>query len=246
MLKKIVPKYNWDDIVLPPPVMKTLHSACDHAKELTLRNRGASILFHGPLGTGKTMAVHIMATELKVDLYRISLSQTVSKYIGETEKNLNQIFDRAVNLSCILFFDEADELFGKRTEVQDDYERYTSSNLDFVWRQVGGFQGISIFAINPIVRIDHRFLKRFDLHVEFPFPDDNQRIAIWKKQLSAIKPNHAGFLAKKFQLTGGGIRNAIQTANKMAKAEGDRVDIRHLESAAKKESQMTYRRLKKQ
>ena len=177
---------------------------------------GITVLFAGPPGTGKTMAAEVMAFRLKLPMYRIDLSQVVNKYIGETEKNLKRIFDAADVSDMVLFFDEADALFGKRTDVGDSKDRYANLEISYLLERMERFKGLAILATNRKTDLDHAFLRRIRHVIDFPVPDEAQRAAIW---LQVIPPSVAknstidiGFLAKQFPLAGGHIRSIIFNA----------------------------------
>ena len=183
LARKITPHYTWDDIVLPADRLRQLREICNQVKyrarvydewgfdrKLSL-GKGLNVLFAGPSGTGKTMAAEIMAGELGLDLYKIDLSTVVSKYIGETEKNLARIFDEAETTNAILFFDEADALFGKRSEVRDAHDRYANIEISYLLQRMEEYDGIVILATNLRKNMDEAFVRRMHFTVEFPFPD---------------------------------------------------------------------------
>ncbi|MEJ2747792.1 MAG: ATP-binding protein, partial [Anaerolineae bacterium] len=191
MAQKIDPLYTWDDIVLPDGAREQLRQLCARVKyhhqvwqtwgfdKRLSQGKGINVLFAGPSGTGKTMAAEIIANELGYELYKIDLSGVVSKYIGETEKNLNQIFAAAENASAILFFDEADALFGKRSEVRDAHDRYANIEVSFLLQKMEMFDGLSILASNLRQHLDDAFIRRLTDTVHFPFPDEKSRVEIW-------------------------------------------------------------------
>ena len=149
------------------------------------RGLGISALFSGPSGTGKTMAGEVLANELKLDLYRIDLSQVVSKYIGETEKNLRRVFDAAEEGGAILLFDEADALFGKRSEVKDSHDRYANIEVSYLLQRMEAYRGLAILTTNMKSALDTAFLRRMRFIVQFPFPDAAQREQIWRRVFPA-------------------------------------------------------------
>jgi SpoVK/Ycf46/Vps4 family AAA+-type ATPase len=171
---------------------------------------GLSVLFCGSPGTGKTMSAEVLAQELKLPMYRIDLSQVVNKYIGETEKNLKRIFDAAELQECILFFDEADALFGKRTDVKDAHDRFANIEISYLLERMERFKGLAILATNRRKDLDEAFMRRLRYLIEFPVPDFAERKRIW----SQVFPDNVDiseldlrFLARQFQLSGGYIRS---------------------------------------
>jgi len=220
-------KATWDDIVLPEDTASSLRQIADQARnrmqvyeawEFRRRmNRGLGInaLFAGESGTGKTMAAEVIANDLKLDLYRIDLSQVVSKYIGETEKNLRQLFDRAENGGALLFFDEADALFGKRSEVKDSHDRYANIEINYLLQRTEAYSGLAILATNMKSALDTAFMRRLRFIVTFPFPGVAERKLMWRKAWpDAIPKDGLDFdrLAR-LNLTGGSIHNiAINAA----------------------------------
>jgi vesicle-fusing ATPase len=194
-------------------------------------------LFAGPSGTGKTMAAEVLANELQLDLYRIDLSQVVSKYIGETEKNLNRIFGAAEANGAILLFDEADALFGKRSEVKDSHDRYANVEISYLLQRMEAYRGPAILTTNFRSSLDLAFLRRLRFVVEFPFPDAKQRAAIWERifpqqtPLSEVDSDRLARLA----LAGGAIRTIAINAAYSAAEEGTAVAQRHILAAARRE-----------
>jgi hypothetical protein len=192
LARKITPRYRWHDIVLPESQVEQLKEICLQARyrqvvfgnwgferKLSL-GKGLNALFAGPPGTGKTMAAEVLAAELKLDLYKIDLSQVINKYIGETEKNLDRIFTAAENSNAILFFDEADALFGKRSEVRDSHDRYANIEISYLLQKMEEYEGVSILATNLRQNLDDAFTRRLQAVVEFPFPDAEYREKIWQ------------------------------------------------------------------
>lgn len=255
LARHITPKYTWSDIVLPSDQMNQLQEICNQAKyrllvfgkwgfdrKLSL-GKGLSVLFFGPPGTGKTMAAEIMANELQIDLYKIDLSQVVSKYIGETEKNLYQIFVEAQASSAILFFDEADALFGKRSEVKDAHDRYSNIEIGYLLQKMEEYTGISILATNLRKNMDEAFVRRMQAIVEFPFPDEKHREMIWKGMFPREAPLSQeidyGFLSERIRLAGGNIKNIALSAAFFAARESSGIEMRQIMLAAKREYQKT-------
>ncbi|HEV3457691.1 MAG TPA: AAA family ATPase [Thermoanaerobaculia bacterium] len=251
--RKIEPGYGWDDIVLPPDQREQLREVCGQAehrhvvfgawgfgRRMSL-GKGLNALFSGPPGTGKTMAAEVIARELGLDLYKIDLSQVVSKYIGETEKNLDRVFAAAESSNAILFFDEADALFGKRSEVRDSHDRYANVEVSYLLQKMEEYEGIAILASNLRQHLDQAFLRRLTFTVHFPFPDEDSRRRIWEGSWPEEAPLDAavdfGFLAREFRLAGGNIRNIVLAAAFLAAAERDRVRQSHLLRATRREYQ---------
>ncbi len=251
--QKIVPHYRWDDIILPRDTLDQLKEIC-----LAIQNRrkvywewgfeqkfslgkGLNILLAGPPGIGKTMSAEIIANELGVDLYKIDLSCVVSKYIGETEKNLSKIFNEAETSNCILYFDEADALFGKRTEVRDSHDRYANIEINFLLQKMDEYDGIVLLATNMRKNLDPAFTRRLHHVVEFPFPDEKYREVIWKSAYPANTPTAGdidyGFLAGRFKIAGGNIKNIAVNSAFLASANGGKVNMENIILAVKREYQ---------
>jgi SpoVK/Ycf46/Vps4 family AAA+-type ATPase len=259
LARKITPLYTWADIILPPDQLEHLREVCAHVKhrqrvfaewgfggKISL-GKGLSALFVGPSGTGKTMAAEVIGGELGLDLFKIDLSSLVSKYIGETEKNLSRVFEEAEQSNAILFFDEADSVFGKRSEVKDSHDRYANIEINYLLQRMEEYEGVVILASNYQRNIDEAFTRRIRFIVEFPFPDDDYRRLIWGK----VFPEHTPlgedidfeFLAHKLKLSGGNIRNIALGAAFLAAGNGGRVQMGHVVSAAKREFQKMGRLL---
>ena len=241
----------WDDLVLPAGQMGQLREIVDQvthsytvdtkwgfAEGRTL-GRAVCALFAGPSGTGKTMAAGIIARALDLDLYRIDLSRTVSKFIGETEKNLDRIFDQAREADAVLFFDEADTLFGKRTEVKDAHDRYANLEVGYLLQKMEEYDGLAILATNLRQHIDEAFIRRLRVIVEFPVPGAPERERIWRRMFPAKAPLAADIdfaaLAREVRLTGGSIRNIALGAAFRAAAAGSPIRQAHLMEAARGE-----------
>lgn len=244
MARKIAPVYSWDDIVLPPGTMRQLRAICSRvmygprvlgewgfSARLSM-GKGVTVLFAGPSGVGKTMAAEIIASELDIDLYKIDLSGVISKYIGETEKNLDRIFAAAEDANSILFFDEADALFGKRSEVKDSHDRYANIEISYLLQKMEMYDGVAILATNLRQNLDDAFLRRLAFTIHFPFPDQGDRRRIWQTIWPAQVPIHEDvdfdFLAEQFKLSGGNIKNVALAAAFFAAAEDSAVRMRHL------------------
>lgn len=250
---KVEPRYTWSDIVLPKEKSERLRKISAWMKHRRLvhqdwgfgeklsRGKGLIVLFTGPSGTGKTMAAEILAGELSLDLYQIDLSSVVSKYIGETEKNLSAIFSEAEQSQSLLFFDEADALFGKRTEVKDAHDRYANIEINYLLQRVEQYQGIVVLATNLQQNLDDAFLRRMQEVLEFPFPDEKLRDHIWRthfpKNAPRAKDIDFPFLAKQFKLTGGSIKNIVLGAAFQAAQAGEPINMAHLILATKAEFQ---------
>lgn len=245
--------YAWHDIVLPEERTSQLREICNYIKhkhrvyfawgfekKLAL-GRGLNALFSGPSGTGKTMAADIIASEFRLDMVKVDLSSVVSKYIGETEKNLNRIFREAESGNIILFFDEADALFGKRSEVKDAHDRYANIEINYLLQKMEEHEGIVILATNLSKNLDEAFLRRMHFTVEFPFPDERQRALIWRKIFPETAPLSddidIAFLSSRFRLAGGNIKNIALTAAFYAAEESSKIGMRHIVLAAKREYQ---------
>ena len=201
--------------------------------------KGLSALFSGPPGTGKTLAAEVLAHELGLELYKIDLSGVVSKYIGETEKNLARVFREAEASNAILFFDEADALFGKRTEVRDAHDRYANVETSYLLQKMEEYDGITILATNFQQNVDDAFLRRIRFVVELPFPDRERRREIWRHLFPPQTPLSPGidygFLAEHFRIAGGNIRNVVLNAAFIAAQDGGVVRMEHICQGARRE-----------
>ena len=253
LARKIDPRFCWDDIVLPGDQVDLLREIVDTVRqrpkvldewgvgEKLASSRGVTVLFAGPPGTGKTMAAEIMSAELGLDLYKIDLSTVVSKYIGETEKNLESIFEEAETSNAILFFDEADALFGKRSEVRDAHDRYANLEISYLLQRMEAYDGVTILATNLRANLDEAFTRRLQFAVDYPFPEEEDRLRIWKTLFPSGVPcapdlNFA-LLAQRFKLAGGNIRNVIVNAAYLASADGGEVTMEHLLHGTRRELQ---------
>lgn len=213
-------RYRKEDLVLAGPLQQQFEEVCQAVKNTFsraafLENTGLTLMFAGPPGTGKSMAAEVLARRAGLPLYRIDLSQIVNKYIGETEKNLGLVFDAAEESECLLFFDEADALFGRRTEVREAHDRYANLEISYLLQRMEGFRGVVVLATNRKRDLDEAFLRRIRYVLDFAMPDQRERKRLWEHLLPPDM-DRAGldteFLAKHFQLTGGYIRSAIQNA----------------------------------
>jgi hypothetical protein len=253
LAEKIVPHYSWDEIVLPGDRLEQLREIRDSVRhrvrvyeswgfgaKLAL-GKGLNVLFAGPSGTGKTMAADILAGELGLDLYKIDLSAVVSKYIGETEKNLARIFAEAATSNVILFFDEADALFGKRSEVKDAHDRYANVEIAYLLQKMEAYDGIVILATNLRKNMDDAFVRRMHFTIEFPFPGDQDRRRIWEHVWPRALPRDPALdldmLARRFEMAGGNIRNVALAAAFLAAADSGVVTMPHLLHATRREYQ---------
>ncbi|HZS03172.1 MAG TPA: ATP-binding protein [Chloroflexota bacterium] len=249
--RKLTPHYAWRDLVLPAEALAQLreivasvklrhvvYDAWGFAAKLSL-GKGVNVLFAGPSGTGKTMAAEVIAHELGLDLYQIDLSRVVSKYVGETEKNLDRVFAEAETSNAILFFDEADALFGKRSEVKDAHDRYANVETGYLLQKMEAYEGVAILATNLRANLDEAFARRMHYSVEFPFPDEAHRYRIWQGIFPPAAPLAADVdlatLATSFRLSGGHIKNAAVAAAFLAADEGTPIGMAHLVRAAKRE-----------
>ena len=200
---------------------------------------GVAALFSGPSGTGKTMAAQIIARELGVELFQVDLANTVSKYIGETEKNLDVVFNAAERAGAVLAFEEADALFGKRTEVRDAHDRYANLEVAYLLQRIEAYGGVTVLTSNLRQNLDSAFIRRFRFIVEFPVPDVADREAIWHRvfppQAPIAEDVNFELLARQLNLTGGHIQQ-ISIRAAFAAASGERViDMRHVVEATREE-----------
>jgi hypothetical protein len=250
LAQRIEPTAAWHDLVLADAALDTLRQIAMHVRHRlevhdgwgfarkSARGLGISALFAGESGTGKTMAAEVLARELELDLYRIDLSAVVSKYIGETEKNLKQVFDAAEESGSVLLFDEADALFGKRSEVKDSHDRYANIEVSYLLQRMEIYRGLAILTTNQKAALDHAFRRRLRFIVEFPFPDLQEREAIWRRIFPAETPLDGIDYSSLARLNapGGVIRNIALNAAFLAAAENGPVAMRHLLRAARTEA----------
>ncbi len=255
LARKIEPVYGWEDIVLPADQVAQLQELCNQAKyrpkvyqdwgfgARLSRGKGLNVLFSGLPGTGKTMAAEVIAQELQLDLYQIDLSQIVSKYIGETEKNLDRIFTAAASANAILLFDEADALFGKRSDVQDAHDRYANIEVGYLLQKMEEYEGIAILTTNLRSSIDNAFVRRLRFIIDFPLPNERDRKIIWERILPTAMPRHADIdidldlLARQHKISGANIRNIVLAAAFLAASDGNVVTMDHFIWATKREYQ---------
>jgi AAA+ superfamily predicted ATPase len=245
------PGCGWDDLVLPDGQIGQLRDICAQVRHhhrvfggwgfstWGSRGTGLTALFGGPPGTGKTMAAEVIAGDLGLDLYKVDLSGVVSKYIGETEKNLRRVFAEARSGNAILFFDEADALFGKRTEVSDAHDRYANIETSYLLQQMEQFDGVVLLATNLRQNLDDAFTRRIRFIVEFPFPDAGRRARIWRAHIPAAAPVapdvDVEVLGREFAVAGGTIRNIVLNAAFLAAADGGVISRRHILHGTRRE-----------
>jgi SpoVK/Ycf46/Vps4 family AAA+-type ATPase len=249
MAQGIEPAATWDDLVLTDTPRQILRDVAAHVRQRvrvysdwgfehkSTRGLGISALFAGASGTGKTMAAEVLANELQLDLFRIDLSQVVSKYIGETEKNLRRVFDAAEEGGVILLFDEADALFGKRSEVKDSHDRYANIEVSYLLQRMESYRGLAILTTNMKQALDPAFLRRIRFVVQFPFPDAVQRAQIWRRIFPPQTPIEGLDVVKlaRLNVAGGNIRNIALNAAFLAADAGQPVGMVHLLAAARSE-----------
>ena len=246
---KINAVFTWDDLVVSEDHKRKMKMICDQVKYRSIVNedwgfrkkspygRGLCALFYGSPGTGKTMAVQVMANELGIDLYRIDLSQLSSKYIGETQKNISALFNKAKNINAMLFFDEADSMFAKRSEVKDSNDRYANADTAFLLQKLEDYEGITILATNYVNNIDDAFKRRIKFMINFVFPTPDVRLNLWRKILpETARVDEAidfEFFAEHFELSGSNIKEILTNAAFLAAAENSGICNRHVIEAVK-------------
>lgn len=249
LAQRIPPAADWQDLVLPTAQEQMLQEIAAHVRQRAIvyqtwgfaaknaRGLGISALFAGASGTGKTLAAEVLAHELHLDLYRIDLSSVISKYIGETEKNLRRVFDAAEEGGVILLFDEADALFGKRSDVKDSHDRYANIEVSYLLQRMECYPGLAILTTNLKSSLDTAFQRRIRFVVQFPFPDAAQRAEIWRRVFPANTPCEGLDPTNLAQLSvsGGNIRNIALNAAFLAADAGEPVQMKHLLRAARTE-----------
>ncbi len=249
LAQRIEPAATWEDLVLPESLLQILREIGVHLRQSSKvygswgfgskgsRGLGISALFAGDSGTGKTMAAEVLASDLKLDLYRIDLSQVVSKYIGETEKNLRKVFDAAERGGAILLFDEADALFGKRSEVKDSHDRYANIETSYLLQRMEEYRGLAILTTNMRSALDRAFLRRIRFVVQFPFPNGAERASIWERVFPSNTPQEGLDFEKlaRLNVAGGNIRNIALYAAFLAAEDRSAVKMSHLVRAARVE-----------
>jgi SpoVK/Ycf46/Vps4 family AAA+-type ATPase len=256
LAQRIEPVSGWSDLVLPESQHRTLREIAVQVRHRArvyetwgfaskgARGLGISALFVGASGTGKTMAAEVLAHELQLDLYRIDLSQVVSKYIGETEKNLRRVFDAAETGGAVLLFDEADALFGKRSEVKDSHDRYANIEISYLLQRMESYRGLAILTTNIKTVLDVSFLRRLRFIVHFPFPDAELRAEIWRRIFPTDTPVDGLDVQKlaRVNVAGGNIRNIAVHAAFLAAETDESVRMWHLLRAVRAE----YAKIEKQ
>jgi SpoVK/Ycf46/Vps4 family AAA+-type ATPase len=257
LAQRVEPVATWDDLVLPAPQLATLREVAAHVRNRlrvyeewgfaskSRRGLGINVLFAGESGTGKTMAAEVLANELRLDLYRIDLAAMVSKYIGETEKNLRRVFDAAEDSGAILLFDEADALFGKRSEVKDSHDRYANIEVSYLLQRMEAYRGLAILTTNMKHALDAAFQRRLRFVVQFPFPDAELRERIWRGVFPTDTPlatvDHRRLA--QLNIAGASIRNIAMNAAFLAAEAGSPVAMPHLLQAARSEAAKRERAL---
>lgn len=255
LARRIEPEVSWPDLVLPPAILGELRELTARARHRDLvlgqwrmrpgggRGRAVTALFGGESGTGKTMSAEVVAGELGMDLYAVNLATVVDKYVGDTEKNLERIFTEAAGVNGVLLFDEADAIFGRRSEVRDAHDRYANLESAYLLQRMEAFDGLAILATNLRANLDDAFTRRLDMVIDFPMPGEPARRALWERCLGDGLPRSSDvdidFLAASFELAGGHIRSAAVTAAYLAADAGEPVSMAHLVGSVARE----YRKL---
>jgi hypothetical protein len=249
LARRVEARAGWDQLVLPPAEIATLHAIAAQLRQRATvyerwgfaaqgsRGLGISALFYGPSGTGKTLAAEVLAASLRLDLYRIDLSSVVSKYIGETEANLRRVFDTAEESGAILLFDEADALFGKRSEVKDSHDRYANIEVSYLLQRMEEYRGLAVLTTNLKSSLDSAFLRRLRFVVQFPFPDAAHRAAIWRAVFPPGVPTQGLDWARlaTLRVAGGNIRSIALNAAFLAADAGESVGMAHVLAATRSE-----------
>ena len=249
LMERIDTVFTWKELRVEPQVIEGMQLACAHLKyrfamekvmgSKTPYGKGIGVLMYGPPGTGKTMAAQVMANELGMELCRVDLSQVTSKYIGETEKNLESIFREAEHSNVILFFDEADSLFGKRTEVKDSNDKYANQETSYILQRIESYEGMIILATNFVKNFDSAFMRRITISIRFSEPDEEMRKLLWKDMLAntALAEDEilVENLAKQFEITGSNIKSIVRNAVFLSFMEQSELRIEHIAKAVKVE-----------
>ncbi|MEV6141987.1 ATP-binding protein [Streptomyces sp. NPDC051992] len=253
LARRIEPTVTWNDLVLPPDTHAQLRELTARARHRDRvlgewgmrpgggRGRGVSALFAGDSGTGKTMSAEVIAADLGLDLYTVDLATVIDKYVGETEKNLERIFSEAAGVNGVLLFDEADAIFGKRSDVKDAHDRYANVESAYLLQRMESFDGLAILATNLRANLDDAFTRRLDLVIDFPVPDPEQRLVLWERCLGPVLPRGTdldlAFCAENFELAGGNIRSVAVTSAYLAADTGEPVTMATLIHAIQREYQ---------
>ncbi|WP_327368801.1 ATP-binding protein [Streptomyces sp. NBC_01217] len=253
LARRIEPTVTWNDLVLPPGTRAQLRELTARARHRDRvlgewgmrpgggRGRGVSALFAGDSGTGKTMSAEVIAADLGLDLYTVDLATVIDKYVGETEKNLERIFSEAAGVNGVLLFDEADAIFGKRSDVKDAHDRYANVESAYLLQRMESFDGLAILATNLRANLDDAFTRRLDLVIDFPVPDPEQRLSLWERCLGPVLPRgkdlDLAFCAENFELAGGNIRSIAVTSAYLAADTGEPVTMPTLIHAIQREYQ---------
>ena len=244
LAQHVVPRYQWNDLILDPKVKGKLQGLVDYiehqetvfhrwgARDVRARGYGIKALFSGGPGTGKTMAAEVIANQLGLDMFKVDISQVISRWVGETEKNLKEIFDAAEGGTAVILFDEADALFGARGEVKQAQDRFANQEVSFLLQRLEVFEGAAILTTNLQENIDEAFLRRFGAVVEFPMPNAEQRLELWERAIPKAAPRaddlELRYIAEQFILSGGPIVNAAINGCILAATEGDIVRQQHV------------------
>jgi hypothetical protein len=264
LLTRLPCPYDWDDLILPPDLLTQLRAFEAQVRlrwtvyedwgfsRLTHLGHGISALFGGPSGTGKTMAAQVMARALGIDLLRVDLAGVVNKYVGETEKKLREVFDACEDSGALLFFDEADALFGTRTQVKDAHDRFANIEIDYLLQRIERFDGVAILATNRRQDLDTAFVRRLRFVIEFQPPRPEDRLALWRRALLPAAPNGEPildeidwhYLAERLGMTGAEIKATALAAAFLARGEGVRIGMRHILAAAQREMAKQGQRLR--
>jgi len=254
LARRITPRVGWDDLVAPTGVLEQLQEICTRARQRDLvmgtwkvgggssRKRGTVALFGGPPGTGKSLAAEVIGAALGLEIYQVNLATVVDKYVGETEKNLDRIFRAAEGVNCLLFFDEADALFGRRSEVSSAQDKYANVEVAFLLQRLEDFDGVAVLASNLRGNLDDAFRRRIDVLVDFPLPDEEARLSLWRTCLGShveLADDVDLAVCATFDLAGGDIRNVTVGAAMAAAEAGQPVGMAHLVRAVQTE----YRKL---
>ena len=245
--------YSWDDLILPDHQKELLRDACNQVEfqgkvyrdwgfsEKVAYGRGVSMIFYGPPGTGKTMGAQVIANELGLELYKINMASIMSRYVGESEKKLDVVFEQGRKSQSILFFDEADVLFGKRSETKDAQDRYANASTAYLLQKLEEYEGIIILATNFLQNFDNAFCRRFKFIIEFPFPDEQRRLEIWNHvfpdRMEMAEEIDTQWLAEEFKFSGSHIKNIALAASFLAAGENTGLTMKHVLTALKREQQ---------